>query len=83
MCEFDKLDKTFASDLYLIYKRSPSASVCISDKDQLLMFYLSLKARPQIMHSTMTCNNAANTISYSLKGACSQYDWQELNEPNM
>ena len=37
MCECDKLDKTFASDLYLIYKRS-----CISDKDQLLMFYLSL-----------------------------------------
>ena len=25
MCEFDKLDETFASDLYLIYKRSPSA----------------------------------------------------------
>ena len=42
MCEFDKLDKTFASDLYLIYKRTPSARVCISDKDQLLMFYLSL-----------------------------------------
>ena len=43
MCEFDKLDKTFASDLYLIYKRSPSTRVCncISDKDQLLMFYLS------------------------------------------
>ena len=45
MCEFDKLDqKTFASDLYLIYKHSPSARVCISDKDQLLMFYLSLNA---------------------------------------
>ena len=43
MCEFDKLDKTFASDLYLIYKRSPSAQVCVSDKDQLFMFYLSLK----------------------------------------
>ena len=39
MCEFDKLDKTFASDLY----RSSSARVCISDKDQLLMFYLSHK----------------------------------------
>ena len=42
MCEFDKLDKTFASDLYLIYKHSPSAGVCIPDKDQLLMFYISL-----------------------------------------
>ena len=42
MCELDKLDKTFAFDLYMIYKRSPSARVCISDKDQLLMFYLSL-----------------------------------------
>ena len=30
---------TFASDLYLIYKLSPSARVCISDTDRLLMFY--------------------------------------------
>jgi hypothetical protein len=29
-----------ASDLYLIYKLSPSARVCISDTDRLLMFYL-------------------------------------------
>ena len=43
MCEFDKLDKTFAFDLFLIYKRSPSARVCISDKDQLLMFFLPRK----------------------------------------
>jgi hypothetical protein len=35
-------DKTFASDLYLIYKLSPSARVCISDADRLLMFYLLL-----------------------------------------
>ena len=47
MCEFDKLDKTFASDLYLIYKSSPSAGVCISDTDQLLMFYLSLRKLKQ------------------------------------
>ena len=45
MCEFDKLDKTFVSDLCLIYKRSPSARVCISDKDRLLMFYLLHRAR--------------------------------------
>ncbi len=32
----------FASDLYLIYKLSPSARVCISDTDRLLMFYLVL-----------------------------------------
>ena len=37
---FFKYDKTFASDLYLIYKLSPSARVCISDTDRLLMFYL-------------------------------------------
>ena len=29
MCEFDKPDKTFAPDLYLIYKRSSSAGVYI------------------------------------------------------
>ena len=37
---FFKYDKTFASDLCLIYKLSPSARVCISDTDRLLMFYL-------------------------------------------
>jgi hypothetical protein len=39
---FFKYDKTFSSDLYLIYKLSPSARVCISDTDRLLMFYLVL-----------------------------------------
>jgi hypothetical protein len=39
---FFKYDKTFASDLYLIYKLSLSARVCISDTDRLLMFYLVL-----------------------------------------
>jgi hypothetical protein len=39
---FFKYDKTFASDLYLIYKLSPSARVCISDTDRQLMFYLVL-----------------------------------------
>jgi hypothetical protein len=37
-----KKPKQFASDLYLIYKLSPSARVCISDTDRLLMFYLVL-----------------------------------------
>ena len=40
---FFKYDKTFASDLCLIYKLSPSTRVCISDTDRLLMFYLVLK----------------------------------------
>ena len=40
MCELDKPDKIFATDLYLICKRSPSARVCMSDKNRLLMFYL-------------------------------------------
>ena len=53
MYEFDKQDKTFASDLYLIYKRSPSARVCISDKDQLLMFYLSHTKR-NVLHNVKT-----------------------------
>ena len=52
MVEFDKLDKTFASDLYLIHKLSPSARVCISDKDQLLMFYISHK-RPYKIASVL------------------------------
>jgi hypothetical protein len=37
---FFKYDKTFASDLYLIYKLSSSARICLSDTDRLLMFYL-------------------------------------------
>ena len=32
MCEFDKPDKAFAADLYLVYKYSLSARVCISDR---------------------------------------------------
>ena len=43
MCAFDKLDKTFASDLYLIFQPpQTSARVCISDKDQLIMHVLSI-----------------------------------------
>jgi hypothetical protein len=38
-----KYDKAFASDLYLIYNRSPAARVCKSDTDRLLMLYLVLK----------------------------------------
>ena len=37
---FHKYDKAFASDLYLIYNRSPAARVCKSDTDRLLMLYL-------------------------------------------
>ena len=39
---FHKHDKAFASDLYLIYNRSPAARVCKSDTDRLLMLYLVL-----------------------------------------
>jgi hypothetical protein len=41
---FHKYDKAFASDLYLIYNRSPATRVCKSDTDRLLMLYLVLKA---------------------------------------
>ena len=54
MCEFDKLAEAFESDLYLIYKGSPSARVCISDKDQLLMFYLALRIRKIIYVSDIS-----------------------------
>ena len=40
---FHKYDKAFASDLYLIYNRSPAARVCKSDTDRLLMLYLVLR----------------------------------------
>jgi hypothetical protein len=39
---FHNYDKAFASDLYLIYNRSPAARVCKSDTDRLLMLYLVL-----------------------------------------
>ena len=47
LCEFVRPDKTFTSHLYLIYKRSPLARVCISDEDRLLMFYLLLMNKSQ------------------------------------
>ena len=34
-------DKTWAADVYLIYKLEPKTSVCISDKDRMRMFYLA------------------------------------------
>jgi hypothetical protein len=46
---FFKYDKTSASDLYLIYKLSPSARVRISVTDRLLMFYLVHK----LLHITV------------------------------
>ena len=39
--EWDVTDKTWAADLYPIYKLEPKASVCISDKDRMRMFYLA------------------------------------------
>jgi hypothetical protein len=35
---FYVLDKTWAADLYLIYKLEPKARVCISDTDRMRMF---------------------------------------------
>ena len=42
MCEFDKLNKTFASDLYMIYKR-------ISDKYQLLKLYIRKRSAAHVL----------------------------------
>ena len=50
---FHKYDKAFASDLYLIYNRSPAARVCKSDTDRLLMLYLVLT---QLMTSHVVLN---------------------------
>jgi hypothetical protein len=36
-------DKTWAADLYLIYKLEPKATVCISDTDRMRMFYRTWK----------------------------------------
>jgi hypothetical protein len=33
------LDKAWAADLYLIYKREPQASGCKSDTDRMRMLY--------------------------------------------
>ena len=51
---FHKYDKAFASDLYLIYNRSPAARVCKSDTDRLLMLYLVLTECALIVSGTLT-----------------------------
>ena len=53
MCEFDKPDKIFASDLYLIYKRSPSPRIYISDKDRPLIIYLLLNNKQLFRNVTV------------------------------
>jgi hypothetical protein len=40
------LDKTWAADLYLIYKLEPKARVCISDTDRMRIFLSYLKNDP-------------------------------------
>ena len=71
MCDFDKLDKPFVSDLYLIYKRSPLARFCISDKDQLLMFYLSLID----FHCLISPPIVSARISYRMKNFDRGNEW--------
>ena len=59
---FHKYDKAFASDLYLIYNRSPAARVCKSDTDRLLMLYLVLKNSLRI-HEENTKKNHKRVVS--------------------
>ena len=65
-----RIRSKFASDLYLIYKLSPSARVCISDTDRLRMFYLVLKM--------FSLNDEALRIAYSyseiIKTSCYSYN---------
>jgi hypothetical protein len=72
-----------ASDLYLIYKLSPSARVCISDTDRLLMFYLVLAWKPEL-HVLITfghCIWSIQVLSPNYQGQCQSiiiglYFWQ-------
>ena len=57
---FHKYDKAFASDLYLIYNRSPAARVCKSDTDRLLMLYLVLIMNPG--RAYLTCMDIERSL---------------------
>ena len=46
--KFYVIDKILAADLYLIYKFEPKASVCISDKDRVRIFYISYETNAYI-----------------------------------
>ena len=46
--KFYVIDKILAADLYLIYKFEPKASVCISDKDRMRIFYISYETNTYI-----------------------------------
>jgi hypothetical protein len=54
----------YKSDIYLIYKFSPSARVCIPDKDRLLMFYLVL--------INSTCLEYTTVLNYTFWTSCQQ-----------
>ena len=45
---FYVIDKILAADLYLIYKFEPKASVWISDKDRVRIFYISYETNAYI-----------------------------------
>ena len=85
---FHKHDKAFASDLYLIYNRSPAARVCKSDTDRLLMLYLVhkivitkvaliLNVRKFILYIEYTCRHA---VASSSKGRCENPECRNITE---
>ena len=67
---FHKYDKAFASDLYLIYNRSPAARVCKSDTDRLLMLYLVLNILLSASLETLTFNTSRLTAVETINSIC-------------
>ena len=63
---FHKHDKAFASDLYLIYNRSPAARVCKSDTDRLLMLYL-VRKNPIIHEENTKEITTVSVVLYVIK----------------
>ena len=57
MCEFDKPDKTFASDVYLIQTLAFLLECVYADKDRLLMFYyLTIELRAPNFYEVIALN---------------------------
>ena len=89
MCEFDKLDKTFASDLYLIYKRSPSARVCISDTNRNIKSWCSGTADIQCESLTFrayrrycinaTCRDNYLAVNFFSSREVNDWAWKTFN----
>jgi hypothetical protein len=84
-CLFLSTDKSFASDLYLIYKLSPSARVCISDTDREFVYQIQIQIGTVFEHFSAQniCHNKNVFQVIVVLLSCQLFDFNYLSLSNI